>query len=40
MFYWLQIDDCKTKALHIMLPKISAYVKGYDGEVSWMNFFD
>ena len=24
-------NDHKVKSLHIMLPKTSAYVKGYDG---------
>ena len=28
----------KTKLLHIMLTKASAYVKGYDGQAKWMYF--
>ena len=28
----------KVKPLHIMLPKTSAYAKGYDGETKWMYF--
>ena len=31
-------DDCKVKPLHIMLPKMSAYVKIYDGLTEWMYF--
>ena len=27
------------KPLHIMLPKTSAYVKRYDGQTKWLNFF-
>ena len=27
-------DDHKIKPLHIMLPKTSAYVKSYDGELN------
>ena len=30
--------DQKTKPLHLMLPKTSAYVKDYDGETNWMYF--
>ena len=26
----------KDKPLHIMFPKTSAYVKGYDGQTRWM----
>ena len=29
-------DDYKVKPLHIMLPKTSVYVKGYDGETKWI----
>ena len=29
----------KIKALNIMLPKTSAYVKSYDGKIKWMYFF-
>ena len=29
-------NDHKVKALHIMLPKTSVYVKGYDGLTKWM----
>ena len=32
-------NDHKIKALHIMLPKTSAYVKSYDGQTKWMYFF-
>ena len=28
--------DYKVKLLHIMLPKMSAYVKSYDGQNKWM----
>ena len=28
----------KVKAWHTMLPKLSAYVKGYDGQSKWMFF--
>ena len=31
-------NDNKIKPLHIMLPKISAYVKSYDGQTKWMYF--
>ena len=31
-------NDHKVKPLHIMLPKVSAYVKGYDGLTKWMYF--
>ena len=31
-------NDYKVKALHIMLPKTSAYVKSYDGHTKWMYF--
>ena len=29
-------NDHKVKPLHIMLPKMSAYLKGYDGQNKWM----
>ena len=32
-------NDNKAKALHIMLPKTSTYVKSYDGQTKWMYFF-
>ena len=32
-------DDHKLKLLSIMLPKTSNYVKSYDGETTWLNFF-
>ena len=32
-------DNHKVKPLYIMLPKTSAYVKGYDGQTKWMYFF-
>ena len=28
----------KFKPLNIMLPKTSAYVKSYDGQINWMYF--
>ena len=28
----------KVKPLHITLPKITAYVKSYDGQTKWMYF--
>ena len=31
-------DHYKTKTLDKMLPKTSAYVKGYDGETKWKIF--
>ena len=31
-------DDNEIKPLHIMLPKMSAYVKSYDGQIKWMYF--
>ena len=31
-------NDHKVKPLHIMLPKISAYVKSYGGQTKWMYF--
>ena len=31
-------NDNKIKPLRIMLPKTSAYVKGYDGKTKWMYF--
>ena len=31
-------NDHKVKQLHIMLPKTSAYVKRYDGQIIWMYF--
>ena len=31
-------DDYKIKPLHIMLPKMSTYVKGCYGEIKWMYF--
>ena len=30
--------DYKIKPVPIMLPKMSAYVKSYDGETTWKNF--
>ena len=29
-------NDHKVKTLHIMIPKTSAYVKSYDGQIKWM----
>ena len=31
-------NDKKVKPLNLMLPKISAYVKSYDGQSKWMFF--
>ena len=31
-------DNHKVKPLHIMLPKISSYVKSYDGQTKWIYF--
>ena len=31
-------NENKVKSLHIMLPKTSAYVKGYGGQTKWMYF--
>ena len=31
-------NDNKVKPLHIMLPKMSAYVKSYDRQTKWMYF--
>ena len=31
-------NDHKVKPLHIMLPKTSAYVRSYDGQIKWMYF--
>ena len=31
-------NDHKVKALHIILPKTSAYVESYHGQILWMNF--
>ena len=31
-------DDYKIKPLHLMLPKMKAYVKSYDGQTKWMYF--
>ena len=28
----------KVHPLHIMLPKTSTYVKGYNGQTKWMHF--
>ena len=32
-------NDNKVKPLHMMLPKMSAYAKSYDGQTNWMFFF-
>ena len=29
-------DSDKVKPLHIMLPKTSAYVKSYEGQIKWV----
>ena len=31
-------NDHKVNSLQIMLPKISTYVKHYDGQTKWMYF--
>ena len=31
-------DDYKVKSLHVMLSKMKAYVKSYDGQTKWMYF--
>ena len=31
-------NDYKVKPLDILLPKINAYVKSYDGKTKWMYF--
>ena len=31
-------NDHKVNPSHVMLPKTSAYVKGYDGQTKWMYF--
>ena len=31
-------NDYKVNSLQIMLPKISTYVKRYDGQTKWMYF--
>ena len=31
-------DDCKTKPFSIIFPKMSTYVKSYDGKTKWMHF--
>ena len=31
-------NDHEVKPLDIMLPKISTYVKRYDGQTKWMYF--
>ena len=33
-------DDYKVKPLHIVPLKTSAYVKRYDGQTKWMDFFN
>ena len=32
-------NDHKVKPFHIMLPKINAYVKGFDGQTKWIYFW-
>ena len=32
-------NDHKVKQLHIILPKTSAYIKGYDRQIKWMYFW-
>ena len=36
--YYLLTLDHKVKLLHIMLPRIRAYVKGCYGQTKWINF--
>ena len=31
-------NDNEDKSLHIMLPKINAYVKRYGGQTKWMYY--
>ena len=31
-------NDNKVKPLHMMVPKMSAYAKSYDGQTNWMCF--
>ena len=31
-------NDYKLKTIHVILPKISAYVKSYNGRTKWMYF--
>ena len=31
-------NDDKVNSLHIALPKTSAYLKSYDGQIKWMYF--
>ena len=38
LIYCWHFIDHKVKLLHIMLPRIRAYVKGYDGQTKWINF--
>ena len=33
-------NNHKVKAIHIMSPKTSAYVKSYDGQTKWMYFMN
>ena len=37
-FIYYLYNNFKVKLLHIILPKTSAYVKGFDGETKWMHF--
>ena len=37
-FIYYLYNNFKVKLLHIMLPKTSTYVKGFDGETKWMHF--
>ena len=32
-------DYYNVKPLHMMLPKMTAYVKSYDGQTKWMCYF-
>ena len=37
--YFIRYKDDDHEPLCIVLPKTGAYVKRYDGETKWMNFF-
>ena len=32
------MNDYKVMSLHVMLSKVSAYFKSYDGYTNWMHF--
>ena len=39
LFIGYKDEDCKLNPLRIMLPKTSSYIKCYNGETKWMNFW-